>query len=149
MVAVAEDHANGVGSAAYASQGSLLLQVCEPRLPVYVAGPVAAGAGVLAFAAIMNFILPVANAQRHSIAPLVVGVALLAPAGYVGLRVGRAAYRRLRWQWRLWDGRTCWNCGYDLNANASGTCPECGNRYEVELVGTVHEHSQRHERSNS
>jgi predicted RNA-binding Zn-ribbon protein involved in translation (DUF1610 family) len=50
------------------------------------------------------------------------------------------AYAALRWQWKMWDEKTCWGCGYDLTGNLSGKCPECGNEYTVEMRGTIHEH---------
>ena len=31
-------------------------------------------------------------------------------------------------------GGVCLDCGYDLTANTSGTCPECGNPVPVNLV---------------
>ena len=33
--------------------------------------------------------------------------------------------RSLRRRWRLAHSK-CWNCAYDLTANATGVCPECG-----------------------
>ncbi|MCP4593487.1 MAG: hypothetical protein GY842_22345 [bacterium] len=42
----------------------------------------------------------------------------------------RMVYTSLRWEVLENDGRYCVTCGYDLTANESGTCPECGEAIE-------------------
>jgi len=49
------------------------------------------------------------------------GVMMLGFMGYGQLCVIRAA------------GRFCHSCGYDLNTNASGICPECGQAAPVPI----------------
>ncbi|MFG0259315.1 MAG: hypothetical protein ACF8LK_03100 [Phycisphaerales bacterium JB041] len=53
-------------------------------------------------------------------------VLVIYPIGYV-------LQRRLGRQWRRAGGRLCTWCAYDLSSlDASGTCPECGNAYDLE-----------------
>jgi len=62
-------------------------------------------------------------------------IPLLVAALYVAcfaFRSGRAARRYTRHR-RLIQG-LCLACGYDLTANASGTCPECGRPIARDVV---------------
>ena len=65
---------------------------------------------------------------------LAVGVAVGIAALYL-MEALRYCVRLLKWlpghvRWARARERLCPNCGYDLTANASGKCPECG-----EIVG--------------
>ncbi len=52
----------------------------------------------------------------------------------IGWLMRRSLYR----EWHGSDGRLCMYCGYNVSALAvAGTCPECGNAYDVERDGAV------------
>ena len=47
--------------------------------------------------------------------------------------IGYLIQRRTLRAWRLAEGRLCARCGYELTAHPdAGTCPECGNSYDLE-----------------
>jgi hypothetical protein len=47
--------------------------------------------------------------------------------GWLGIH----CYRWLRWRTVAMDQPTCSRCGYNLTANESGICPECGTRWRI------------------
>jgi hypothetical protein len=51
--------------------------------------------------------------------PLIVVLAV----SYAGARL---AYEKARWRWIATSSDYCQSCGYNLTANVSGICPECG-----------------------
>lgn len=63
---------------------------------------------------------------NHFAIGFIVGVMVLfVPIGIWGRRNGRGLAARLIRRFKV-RPRRCAKCGYDLFANATGTCPECG-----------------------
>lgn len=66
--------------------------------------------------------------------PLALG---LLPVGVI-LPIGHWYLRALRRDWQVSGGRLCTHCGYDVSALAAqGTCPECGEHYDVATDAAV------------
>ena len=77
---------------------------------------------VLVVAALATYCVAAITIRAFGPATLVVAL-ILVPVGLMFL----ANLRPMRRHWRLTRG-LCVRCGYDLTANVSGVCPECGKR---------------------
>ena len=62
----------------------------------------------------------------HSIKDVVLALLNFVPGIVIGGFVCYGTYKKMRWYSIVRDQRYCEHCEYDLTANESGICPECG-----------------------
>ena len=66
-----------------------------------------------------DFRTPGGRGRRHVLIPF-----------WIPFALGTAGWLVLRRRWRRHPPGHCTKCGYDLTANVSGVCPECGTKVE-------------------
>jgi len=67
------------------------------------------------------------NAHVDSVVPAALSLTAATLGGMlISIALGRALYRWICLDERVFKGIPCGHCGYDLHGNTSGRCPECG-----------------------